>query len=46
MKNKVGREDVIWWILVSDVVIDVRLSLYLAAILDLILFTFPRTPAK
>jgi hypothetical protein len=28
------------------VVIDVRLSLYLAAILDLILFTFPLTPAE
>ena len=46
MKNKVGREDVIWWILVSDVVIDVRLSLYLAAILDLILFPFPLTHAE
>ncbi len=28
------------------IVIDVRLSLYLAAILDLVLFPFPLTPAE
>jgi hypothetical protein len=30
----------------QTVVIDVRLSLHLAAILDLILFPFPLTPPK